>query len=99
MGTGQRNLPELLHLHPQPVGLAGQKRACPCRTKCIHGIVHHHTVLYQNNLGVLSTDLENRAHLWIQRGCPNGMGRDLIFHHRRPNHGPHQPPGRPGRAS
>ena len=84
---------EFLHLHAQAVGLAGEEGTGACGAEGVHGVVHHHAVFQQDDLAVLAADLENSAHVRVQRGGAHGVGRDLVFNHGRAHHRADEPAG------
>ncbi len=94
----QRDLAELLHLHAKPRRLARQERARAGRAQRVHGVVHGYAVLHADDLRVLPAYLQDGAHVRVQVRRAHGVRGDLVLHHGRAQHGPHEAPCAAGGA-
>ncbi len=92
------NLAEVFHFHPQPMGLAGEERASAGGAQGVHGVVHRNAIGHADDLGVLTADFQDGAHVWMQVSSAHRMGGNLVLDHRCPKHGPYQPSGAAGGA-
>ena len=95
---GQRDVAELFHLHAQPMRLARQECARARRAQRVHGVVHGDAALHADDFRVLAADLQDGAHVGMQKRRAHRVRRDLVLHHGGAAHGAHQPPRAAGGA-